>query len=265
MAIYGKLDDILRQDISNVRIKEGLRYLCGVEKGFLADKPVGYVEKVEISGRNIYAMHQVNQTKPAKEARLEAHREYIDLQYVWEGQEVTELSIDNGYIGGRRFEPDARRDDEGVVNALRRGGATKQQAEDAPSPKGPADFGLRLRRSSLTCRKGHATLLVSLSRSKIVSANAPIIYRRLSKTITGRDGLRILTPYDKKRDVEFFEYSRAASLVMKPGTLAIFYPFDVHAPGIIFKRRQLVRKTVVKVRVQKKRAPCSLMSCGDYP
>ncbi len=46
---------------------------------------------------------------------------------------TTELRISNGKIWRLRFEPDARRDDEGVVNALRRGGATPQQAKDRPT------------------------------------------------------------------------------------------------------------------------------------
>lgn len=157
MAVYGKLGDILEQNIFNGKIKQGLEYLTGLNKNFLSDKPQGYVEKVEISGRDIYASHQVYKTKSVDEARFEAHREYIDLQYVWQGQEVI--------------------------------------------------------------------------------------------SITDRDNLAILTPYDKQKDIQFFKYFPAASLLMKPGMLAILYPHDAHAPGINFKRQQLVRKTVVKVRI----------------
>ena len=38
-------------------------------------------------------------------------------------QYTTELRVSNGKIWRLRFEPDARRDDDGVVDALRRGGA----------------------------------------------------------------------------------------------------------------------------------------------
>ena len=41
----------------------------------------------------------------------------------------TDLRISNGKIWRLRFEPDARRDG-GVITALRRGEATKQQAKD---------------------------------------------------------------------------------------------------------------------------------------
>lgn len=157
MAVYGKLDDILEQKIFNGKIKRGLEYLSGLNKNFLSDNPQGYVEKIGISGRDIYAVHQVYKTKPVKQARFEAHREYIDLQYVWQGQEII--------------------------------------------------------------------------------------------SITGRENLIILTPYDKQKDIQFFKYFSATSLIMKPGMLAILYPHDAHAPCINLKRQQLVRKTVVKVKI----------------
>ncbi|MFH0790150.1 MAG: YhcH/YjgK/YiaL family protein, partial [Candidatus Omnitrophota bacterium] len=88
MAVYGKLEDILGQNIFKGRIKLGLEYLAGMNKDFLSNKPEGYVERVDISGRHIYVSHQVYKTKSVKQARFEAHREYIDLQYIWEGQEL---------------------------------------------------------------------------------------------------------------------------------------------------------------------------------
>ncbi|MFH1798047.1 MAG: YhcH/YjgK/YiaL family protein [Candidatus Omnitrophota bacterium] len=156
MAVYGKLEDILKQNIFNGKIKSGLEYLAGMNKNFLFDKPEGYIERVEISGQDVYASHQVYKTKLVKEARFEVHREYIDLQYVWAGRELI--------------------------------------------------------------------------------------------TITGMDNLTVPSPYDKQKDIQFFEYFAAASLVMKEGMLAVFYPQDAHAPGISLKQRQLVRKTVVKVK-----------------
>lgn len=156
MAVFGKLEDILKENIFNGKIKQGLEYLSWMNKDFLFSKPEGYFEKNEVFGQDIYALHQVSKTKPVKEARFEAHREYIDLQYIWEGQELI--------------------------------------------------------------------------------------------TITDRGNLTVLIPYNKQKDIQFFGYFPATSLIMKPGMLAVFYPYDVHAPGINFKRRQLIRKTVVKVR-----------------
>ncbi len=46
---------------------------------------------------------------------------------------IIELRISNGNIWRSKFEPDARRDDEAVVNALRREETTPQQAKDRPT------------------------------------------------------------------------------------------------------------------------------------
>ncbi len=42
----------------------------------------------EIDGRNIYAMVQEYDTKPLAEGKWEAHRSYIDIQYIIEGEEL---------------------------------------------------------------------------------------------------------------------------------------------------------------------------------
>ena len=157
MAIYGKIGDIIKQSILNHKIKLGLKYLLGLDKNFLSGKPVGFTEKVEISGKEVYAIHQVNSTKPSNQARSEAHYKYIDLQYIWEGEEII--------------------------------------------------------------------------------------------SITSQDKLTAICPYDNKKDIIFYKDFRSSFLVMKPETLAILYPCDIHAPGITYKKQQLVRKTVVKVRV----------------
>lgn len=157
MAIYGKINDIVTQNILADKIKAGLEYLIGLNSNFLSGKPAGYAEKVEICGEEVYAIHQVNNTKPASLARFEAHRKYIDLQYIWEGEEII--------------------------------------------------------------------------------------------SVTSPDNLKAIIPYDEQKDIVFYEYFRSSFLIMKPGMLAIFYPCDAHAPGIAFKKQQLVSKTVVKVRV----------------
>ena len=52
-----------------------------------ADLPSMEVGKYEIDGQNIYAMVQQYHTKWQEEAVWEAHRRYIDLQYVIQGAE----------------------------------------------------------------------------------------------------------------------------------------------------------------------------------
>ena len=44
--------------------------------------------RVEIDGKNVYAMVQVYETLPAEdEVKFEAHRQYIDVQYIVSGEE----------------------------------------------------------------------------------------------------------------------------------------------------------------------------------
>jgi biofilm protein TabA len=155
VAIYGAIDDIIKQAELDPGIQAGLRYLKGLAGDFLADKPLGYSAKTIIRGKGIFAMHQVYETKPVRQARFEAHRKYIDLQYIWEGAELI--------------------------------------------------------------------------------AVAPL------------DSLTTIVPYSRCKDIEFFRYFPSTSLVMGPGVLALLFPCDAHAPCLVFKRRQIVRKTVVKI------------------
>jgi YhcH/YjgK/YiaL family protein len=56
-----------------------------LRKTDLAALPVG---RYEIEGEKLYAMVQEYSTKPKEEAFWEAHRRYIDLQYVIQGAEI---------------------------------------------------------------------------------------------------------------------------------------------------------------------------------
>ena len=44
--------------------------------------------KLELEGKDIYAIVQSYDTKPAAEKKWEAHRNYLDIQYVAEGREL---------------------------------------------------------------------------------------------------------------------------------------------------------------------------------
>lgn len=57
---------------------------------FLLNKPIATMEvgKYEIQGDALYAMIQEPEGKPASTAKLEAHKKYIDLQFVVSGNEM---------------------------------------------------------------------------------------------------------------------------------------------------------------------------------
>lgn len=155
MAYYGSLRDVLKQDIFKGPLKTGLRFLADLDSGFLFDKPEGYSGKVVLKKGSLFAVHQVYRSKPVVRARFEAHRLYIDLQYVWEGREII--------------------------------------------------------------------------------------------TVAPRGGLKRISGYDREKDIEFFEYKKTSAFIMEPGTVAVLFPEDAHAPALSFKKRELIRKTVVKI------------------
>jgi len=159
MAIIGYVQDILRDQAPRADIKAGLAYLSTLTAESFAGLSPGETRRVEIKGDALYAVQQVYATRGPDQEKFEAHRGYIDIQYVFEGYEMIKIAA----------------------------------LTDA-SP---------------------------------------------------------LTDYDAEKDFALFRVSDHSTFAMHPGMVAIFFPEDVHAPGLDFRGRGMVRKTVVKVRVNK--------------
>jgi YhcH/YjgK/YiaL family protein len=117
----------------------------------LKNLPVG---KYPIDGENIFALVSEYKTKPESEGKLEAHKKYIDVQYVIDGEELM------GY-----------------------------------SPLGKQS---------------------------------------------------IIEPYKEENDIVFFNGDKSFVKVTS-GMFAIFYPEDVHMPGIASGKSSPVKKLVIKV------------------
>jgi len=49
-----------------------------------ATSPIG---RVDLDGSSLYAMTQAYDTKPIHEGKLEAHKKYIDIQFILDGEE----------------------------------------------------------------------------------------------------------------------------------------------------------------------------------
>ena len=65
---------------------------------------------------------------------------------------------------------------------------------------------------------------------------------------TGRN--RVAEDLLQSRDLLFYEgLENESRLVMVPGSFAIFFPEDVHRPGMKYGERAAIRKIVIKVRV----------------
>ncbi len=114
--------------------------------------------KYEIEGENIFALISEYQTKPESEGKPEAHRKYIDVQFVISGEELM------GY--------------------------------------------------------------------------SPL------------ENQSILEPYKEENDIIFFkgENHLSGSCRIEAGMFAIFFPTDVHMPGISINESAYVKKLVIKVR-----------------
>ncbi len=79
--ILDRIENIaLYKDIPSLR--DAIAYILSQD---LAALPIG---KTEIHGSALYVSVQSYTSRPASECRDEAHRSYIDLQYILEGEEV---------------------------------------------------------------------------------------------------------------------------------------------------------------------------------
>lgn len=85
--IYGRLDNI-EAEASTLpeTILEGLRFL---ERSDIASLPKG---RLDVDGDRMFAMVQDYHTKPREEARPEAHKRYLDIQYIFKGEEYVGLA-----------------------------------------------------------------------------------------------------------------------------------------------------------------------------
>ena len=63
-------------------VEAGLKYLENTDFSALE------TGKYEISGQDVYALVQDYSSKPKSEGKFEAHKKYIDIQYIIKGEEL---------------------------------------------------------------------------------------------------------------------------------------------------------------------------------
>jgi YhcH/YjgK/YiaL family protein len=148
--ILDKIENAHLYKVLNKRIENAFEYIR--ETDLKNIKPGKY----EIDGENIFALISEYKTKSETEGKLEAHKKYIDVQYVISGEEQM------GYV--------------------------------------------------------------------------PL------------NGQQILEPYKEENDIIFFTGDKSFTKV-SAGMFAIFFPEDVHMPGIQTGDSSIVKKLVIKVRV----------------
>jgi|SaaInlStandDraft_3_1057020.scaffolds.fasta_scaffold182213_1 biofilm protein TabA len=94
MAVFGYLDDIVKNLPLNKAIMDGIGYLKGLTPESFSEVKQGKPQTVAIDGDTLFAVNQMYRTKPKDLAKFEGHQRYVDLQYIYEGFET----IQNGSI-----------------------------------------------------------------------------------------------------------------------------------------------------------------------
>jgi YhcH/YjgK/YiaL family protein len=149
-VIIDKIENARNYNILNERIKKSFDYIMQTNLKKLEPG------KYEIDSENIFALISEYDTKLESEGKLEAHKKYIDVQYVISGEELIGYAPFNGQV--------------------------------------------------------------------------------------------VLEPYKEENDIIFFSGEKSFTKV-SAGMFAIFFPTDVHMPGICIEKKSRVKKLVIKVRV----------------
>lgn len=81
IMIYGNIDNCEKYQCLNENFKRAFQFLINND---LKELPVG---RYDIQGEDVFAMVQEYETKAEEEGKYEAHKKYIDIQYMVEGEE----------------------------------------------------------------------------------------------------------------------------------------------------------------------------------
>lgn len=79
--IHDTLENSARYEALSPRFAQAFAYLRGVD----GTQPLG---RVAIAGDDVFAIVQTYTTKPQEKALFEAHRKYIDVQFIHSGRET---------------------------------------------------------------------------------------------------------------------------------------------------------------------------------
>jgi len=158
MTLTEKKVAMIIDKLSNSNLYSGLGERINKAFAYLKETDFSKMElgKYEIDGENIYALVNEYNTKDESEGKLEAHKKYIDVQFVAKGSELM----------------------------------------------------------------GFAPL----------------------------ENQTVIDPYNDQNDITFLNGEKSFTQVNE-GMFAIFFPTDVHLPGIKVNEKSYVKKVVIKVKV----------------
>lgn len=68
--------------------------------------------------------------------------------------------------------------------------------------------------------------------------------------LTTPDKVKVKNPYDESKDIAFFDYDGGQYLKATPENFFLFFPEDVHRPSITTGDSVLIKKIVVKIKIE---------------
>jgi YhcH/YjgK/YiaL family protein len=82
------------------------------------------------------------------------------------------------------------------------------------------------------------------------------IYIDIQYIVSGREAIgyvtldnqQILSEYNPEKDIAFYS-GETSTIVLESGTFAVFFPQDIHRPGMQIDSPEKVKKVVVKVKI----------------
>jgi len=95
MAIFGSIE-VVKQQVDSHKFKAAFDYLekvlltDSVENKRLLSLPLDAFEKVELNAEN-FGLEQVYNSKNKEKCFFESHKQYIDVQFILEGEEIIEV------------------------------------------------------------------------------------------------------------------------------------------------------------------------------
>jgi biofilm protein TabA len=103
MAIFGTINT-LKQQTQGERLQKALDFLQNTDLAAIFEKvTLEQKQKVEIEGKDLFAMFQAYETKPDENVKMEAHRHYLDVQYIFEGSERILLASQTDVMEGGEY------------------------------------------------------------------------------------------------------------------------------------------------------------------
>jgi YhcH/YjgK/YiaL family protein len=99
MAIFGSLE-VVENQVDIEKFKKAFNYLeevlkdGTVENKRLLSLPINAFEKIDLDENN-FGLEQVYNSKDREECFFESHRQYIDVQFILEGEEIIEIASIN--------------------------------------------------------------------------------------------------------------------------------------------------------------------------